>query len=329
MASFGHTVNPDQATFLGFGLEGVAYGVNAILFGVAMTVLIRHTPTDRASRIPILALTCFMFSLGTVHYALNFNNVYNSLMVHPRPHIAAETHLLDGADTIFILSDFASQLILIFRCYLVWGKTVWVIILPLLIACASVSCGLSVVGLVLKTSPTASQAPAAIVPIGTASFALSLCLNFIVSSLIVGRIWWMTRESHLRSDDPRSKTTVSQAMAIVVESGLLFLAAQFVFVILFAIAHPAQAVVEPMAVQIYGISPMLIIVRVGMGISYEQTTKAPISSVRFPNFTRQVETGTSMNDTGRSEVSTHNFELSKYIGDSRGTLTETGKDHIV
>ncbi|KAJ6590666.1 hypothetical protein DFH09DRAFT_807559, partial [Mycena vulgaris] len=271
----------DQATFLGFGLEGVAYGVNAILFGVAITVLIRRTPLNNASRMPILALTCFMFSLGTIHYALNFDNVYNSLMVHPRPHIAEETHLLVGADTIFILSDFTSQLILIFRCYLVWGKTIWVIILPLLIACGSVSCGFSVIGLVLATSPTAPQAPPAIVPIGTASFALSLCLNFIVSSLIIGRIWWVTRDSHLQSVVPHSKTTVSRAMGILVESGLLFLAAQFVFVILFAIAHPAQAVVEPVATQIYGISPMLIIVRVGMGTSYEQTTKAPISSVRF------------------------------------------------
>jgi hypothetical protein len=38
---------------------------------------------------------------------------------------------------------------------------------------------------------------------------------------------------------------------VIIESGLLFLATQFVFVILFAIAHPAQALVEPLAVQIY------------------------------------------------------------------------------
>jgi hypothetical protein len=89
-----------------------------------------------------------------------------------------------------------------------------------------------------------------------------------------------------------------------VESGLLFLMAQFIFVVLFAIGHPAQAILEPVATQIYvcdsnhtlpiglltrpflfnvqGISPTLIIVRVGMGSSYEQTT-APNSSLRFHN----------------------------------------------
>jgi hypothetical protein len=41
------------------------------------------------------------------------------------------------------------------------------------------------------------------------------------------------------------------AIDIVVESGVLYLAVQLVFVTLLAIRHPAQAIVGPMAVQIY------------------------------------------------------------------------------
>lgn len=151
----------------------------------------------------------------------------------------------------------------IYRCYLVWGKSIWVVILPLLIALASIcknfplpvpqmlnrstACGLAVTGLVISISPTAPQAPAALVPIGDAYAALSLILNFMVSSLIVGRIWWMTREGSIS----HSTASARNAIGIIIESGFLFLAIQFVFVILFAIAHPAQAVVEPIATQIY------------------------------------------------------------------------------
>jgi hypothetical protein len=42
MASFEHTVNPDQATFLGFGLEGVAYGIHTS--ETKQLVLIRALP---------------------------------------------------------------------------------------------------------------------------------------------------------------------------------------------------------------------------------------------------------------------------------------------
>ncbi|KAJ7806425.1 hypothetical protein B0H14DRAFT_2304381, partial [Mycena olivaceomarginata] len=263
----------DQATFLGFGLEGVAYGIHVILFGVAVSLLV-NKGRKGPSIGPIFGVSALLFCLSTVHFAINFNNVYTSTMVHPRPHIAAETHLLVGADAMFILSDFFSQLVLIYRCYLVWNRNIWVIILPVLVAFAAASCGFAVIGLVLSIAPTAPQAPADIVPFGDASFAMSLILNFISSSLIVGRVWWLAR----RHDVPgvpglsRSRRIIRQATGVIVESGLLFLATQFVFVILFAIAHPAQALVEPLAVQIYAISPLLIVVRVGMGKSYNYTT---------------------------------------------------------
>jgi len=305
-------VNPDQATFLGFGLEGVAYGVNVVLFGIATHVLLlRRSRGNRSSNLPIFAFTCLMFALCTVHYALNFNNVYDGTMVHVRPHISEETHLLVGADSIWLLTDFFSQLLLIYRCYLVWGKSIWVVILPVLVALASVSCGFAVTGLLMTINPTAPQVPAALVPIGDADFALSLILNFMVSSLIVGRIWWMTRQGTLS----HSSTSIQKAVGIVIESGLLFLTIQFIFVILFAIAHPAQAVVEPIATQIYVISPMLIVVRVGMGAAYEPTrgTAATDTSLRFGE----------TDGTRTTQITSQGLELHGFKGESsKDTLAE-------
>ncbi|KAF8825505.1 hypothetical protein HHX47_DHR6000114 [Lentinula edodes] len=235
---------------------------------------------------------------------------YNLHMVKPTAHISDETHLLAGADMIFSISDFCSQLILIYRCYLVWSRNPWVVVLPILISCASVgkllrylfpipnhlclglACGIGLIGLVLTISPNAPQAPAAIVPIGTAAFSMSLCLNFIVSALIVGRIWYITGLNR----EIKTDSAIRRASAIIIESGLLFLAAQLVFVVLFAIKHPAQAIVEPIATQIYGISPTLIIVRVGMGSTFEPTA-LPESSLRFRvtlgRKTKSTTTGTS------------------------------------
>ncbi|KAJ7110767.1 hypothetical protein C8R43DRAFT_825756, partial [Mycena crocata] len=271
----------DQATFLGFALESIFYGIYLILFGIALLVLLQQRPANGTSRVPMFVVTCWMFSLCTTHFGLNFNNVYNGLMVHPRPHISAETKLLAGADMLFSITDWCSQLILIYRCYLVWGRVIWIVILPILMSFAVVACGIGLIGLVLTINPAAPQAPPALVPVGTAGFALSLCLNFIVSSLIVSRIWYISREN-ARQGISHSDGAIQRAIGIIIESGLLFLTAQFIFVVLFAIGHPAQAILVPVATQIYGISPTLIIVRVGLGTSYEATT-APPGTLRFVN----------------------------------------------
>ncbi|KAJ6554240.1 hypothetical protein B0H19DRAFT_949025, partial [Mycena capillaripes] len=279
-------------------------GVNVVLFGIATHVLLRRSRGNRPSNLPFFAFTCLMFVLCTVHYALNFNNVYDGTVFLHLPPLHLDLHLPVDADTIWLLADFFSQLLLIYRCYLVWGKSIWVVILPLLIALASVSCGFAVTGLVISINPTATQAPAALVPIGDADFALSLILNFMVSSLIVGRIWWMTRESNIS----HSSTSIQKAVGIVIESGLLFLAIQFVFVILFAIAHPAQAVVEPIATQIYVISPMLIVVRVGVGAAYEPTSQTGMTgtSLRF------AQTG----GTRTTQIASQGSELRAFEGES-------------
>ncbi|KAF7295716.1 hypothetical protein MIND_01112100 [Mycena indigotica] len=276
------TVSTDQATFIGFACEAIFYGIYLLLFASAVVVLTRRNAPGTSNK-TMLLVSCWMFALCTTHFGLNFNNVYNGLMVHPRPHISEETNLLAGADMLFSITDFCSQLILIYRCYLVWGRNKWIVIVPILIALAAVGCGVGLIGLVLTINPSSPQAPAEIVPVGDAAFAMSLILNFTVSSLIVSRIYYITRENR-RHGITYTDTAIQRAIGIIVEAGLLFLLVQFVFVVLFAIAHPAQAILVPIATQVYGISPTMIIVRVGLGSHLPQTTARGESAVNTLHF---------------------------------------------
>lgn len=72
----------------------------------------------------------------------------------------------------------------------------------------------------------------------------------MVTTLIVGRIWY---KSYGISDVMPSSSTdsVRRAMIIVAESGMLYLVTQLIFVVMFAIKHPAQAIMGVVAVQIY------------------------------------------------------------------------------
>jgi hypothetical protein len=50
---------------------------------------------------------------------------------------ANETNALIGADLLISVTDFFGELILIYRCWLLWSKNFWIIIIPSLTAIAS------------------------------------------------------------------------------------------------------------------------------------------------------------------------------------------------
>ena len=81
---------------------------------------------------------------------------------------------------------------------------------------------------------------------GIPTFSLPLGTNVVVTTLMAGRIWYLSPH------DAQFPTRTGQAaLKIVVESGMLNLAVQLIFVILFAIGHPAQGIVGVIAVQTY------------------------------------------------------------------------------
>jgi hypothetical protein len=77
-----------------------------------------------------------------------------------------------------------------------------------------------------------------------------LVTNVLVTTLIAVRIWYLSprKVGDMRGAQFR---TGRATIEIIVESGMLYLAVQLVFVILFSIQHPAQGIVGVIAVQIY------------------------------------------------------------------------------
>lgn len=93
---------------------------------------------------------------------------------------------------------------------------------------------------------------ASLVPLGLAGFTLPLITNAVLTTLTAIRIWYPSpRKVHdIRSAQFTARTS-RFVIDTVVESSMLYLAVQFVFVILYAIGHPALSIVGAMAVQIY------------------------------------------------------------------------------
>ena len=96
-----------------------------------------------------------------------------------------------------------------------------------------------------------------------AMFVVSVCENAIVTALIVVRIWHFS--PHSRRDVLGANFSGGAgraALAIVIESGLLYFSVQLIYCILYGIGNPAELIVTGIALQIYvrNLSPEVRIV---------------------------------------------------------------------
>ncbi|KAH9062356.1 hypothetical protein EDB87DRAFT_295865 [Lactarius vividus] len=261
-------INNDMAALIGFGCEAFLYGCYTVLFVVSVYLMRRRERGRSRFNRPIFIISIFLYFSCAAHFALEFNHFDNVLATRGVDGFANETNVLVGADILISVTDFIGELILIYRCWLLWSKNYWIIILPSLTSIGGLACVGVVIHLLLTINPSSPIAPPSLVPLGLAGFVLPLCTNVFVTALIAARIWLL---SPRKVRDLRGtyfpEGTGRTAIDIVIESGALYLVVQLVFVVLFAIQHPAQGIVGVIAVQIYGIAPALIIIRVALGLS--------------------------------------------------------------
>ncbi|KIJ54786.1 hypothetical protein M422DRAFT_64021 [Sphaerobolus stellatus SS14] len=262
----------DLYALIGFACESTVWGAYTILFIAALVVLFnrRHS---RAVNPIVLFFTCILYGACTTHFAIEFNHFYTTLQSTGVTGYANENQPLWVADLFISLTDFLGDLFLLWRCWLVWGGNYYVLILPFLTSVGGLACLTEVLHLLLGINPSAPVPPSSLVPLGLAGYILPLCTNVMITGLIAGRIYWVTRGVSGLAGITDTKPT-RKAISILVESGALYLLVQFIFVILFGIQHPSEAIVGVTAVQIYGIAPTLIIIRVGLGQTFDQTSKS-------------------------------------------------------
>ncbi|EIN13036.1 hypothetical protein PUNSTDRAFT_131261 [Punctularia strigosozonata HHB-11173 SS5] len=271
-------ITTNESTFLGFGFEMTLYGIYLVVFSMAIMLLTWKRRTESISVFYVF-FCCLLFSCCSIHALIRFRYMYKDLVQERNPEgtIQAGTPALRTADALVTLTDFFAELVLCYRLWSIWDQNYFVVALPFLMSLAFVSCAMTTIGLLIS-HPAAAIVPKSEVHFGTSAFAIPLAFNFLVTSLIVGRIWWKGRQhrGNLRQSGGiiLSNGYLKDAMMVVVESGMLYLVVQLVLTVLFALNHPAQILLSDIATQVYGIAPTLIFVRVGLG----DTTRTMLSS---------------------------------------------------
>ncbi|KAF8886018.1 hypothetical protein BD779DRAFT_1532088 [Infundibulicybe gibba] len=152
-------------------------------------------------------------------------------------------------------------MILLYRCWIIWGRRWLVVVVPGFLALVSLGGGLALAG--LGNSPLWGTDREKVILLFrvTGITAYSISLSILVASQEARPVLGFNLHRSLR-------TTI----VMMIESGVLMFALQLVVVLLFA--REAFAVISSPMIQIFGIAPTLLCIRVVMGSAYGKTTRA-------------------------------------------------------
>ncbi|KAF8463551.1 hypothetical protein DFH94DRAFT_857376 [Russula ochroleuca] len=256
------TIDDDMSGLIGFPCEAFFYGCYTVLFAVA--VYINPSGPDRWSRVkrPLFILSVLIYMFCSIHFALQFSHFYTALNTGGVEGFSTVTNTVLAIGLDMTLADFTGELIFIYRCWMLWSKNYWIIIFPILASLSGIVSLAYVDHFLIHANKLAPIPPASIIRWNFVVFIVKVCSNLMVTVLIVVRVWKLSPHNRRDILGANLPTGIGwAAIVIAIESGVLYLVAQIVPLILYIIRHPAVALVSYMSVQVYGIASILVFIR--------------------------------------------------------------------
>ncbi|KAF8797629.1 hypothetical protein BYT27DRAFT_7247042 [Phlegmacium glaucopus] len=289
---------PADFTYIGVCFETFLYGLYSGIFAMYLQGT-SNKGTDKRRNIVFYAL-CALYVLSVVTVVVDITNfIFGTFHSSLPPYI----NFLFIQATIFACSDFIAQSILIYRCWIVWGCNIRVVIFPSILAFVFL-----VIWLV-ATSSAHILSGRIVEPdwsywTAVADVAISMTVNALVTCKIVFKIFKMYRKVKSASDQSLGTTGGSKlrtVIFIVIESGMALFSIQLARIVVTIFlrtdaGNKAFGIIASIHPMFNGITPTIILVRVSMGLSFhdKESIESTIGSLHFaannPNSMSETET---------------------------------------
>ncbi|KAK1220411.1 hypothetical protein PQX77_016841 [Marasmius sp. AFHP31] len=289
--------SPISVLFLSQWSQILIYGFNTILFSIGMYLLSKRKTRD--GTIFQAASSAVVFALATTSVLLGTSVTIAGLGTPTAP---SKINVRAASITIFIvlhLIDLAAFITLVYRCFNIWSRS-WKIIAAPLVAMTAVT-GVYFAGLpqYIKTDYGAGLQSADVLKESRVStivaVAFSAFTHTLLTTLIASRIWWVKRqlrqivlpENRARHSSLRIYDSV---IALTVESGMIIPIFEIIYIVFFnelkassaddnALTAMATSIFPSILPQVLAFTPLLIMVRVGLGLTVEREHVSELSTM--------------------------------------------------
>ncbi|KAF8589743.1 hypothetical protein K439DRAFT_1404748 [Ramaria rubella] len=263
-------IDIDTAELAGIVAEGGFYGVFLTLFLVGGYLFtIRKSSSGFTLNYPMAITAVAMLLVATAQLCVDTANVFYAFLHGDRAERLA--FLLSVGNPLFTArhSLTISQLLIgdsfvTYRCWVVWGRSIYVVIIPILLSLGSATSGAYVLWVFAHVPSATLEQQKGFV---SAIFLLSLSANALATSFLAFRIWGVHRRTkhHLTAKG----STLMPIFRIIIESGAMNAAYLFVYNLMVLIGSEALEFMASVASPISGIIFSIVIIRVGLNATGE------------------------------------------------------------
>ncbi|KAK7021811.1 hypothetical protein VNI00_017255 [Paramarasmius palmivorus] len=265
--------------------ETVIYGINTVLFIMCVFVLATNGHGKKASNInkPLLITAIMLYTLCSAHIINDLGRAVTAFISY-QDHGGAKAFYSQLwtwssilREAVFVVTNAIADGLLVYRLYIVWNSSIKIIAGPSILLVVATACGIRAVWGFSNLEQGEDTYAADIFTWGITLFTISLFHNLIVTSLIAGRIWWYGNRMAATLGH-KCKRKYSEAMIIIVESGAISSFCVFVTLVTYATKTNGVYIAYDSLAQVMALNPILIIVRVGLGLTvndatYQSTTR--------------------------------------------------------
>ncbi|KAG0702255.1 hypothetical protein DFH29DRAFT_508588 [Suillus ampliporus] len=315
-------------------LEAILYGINCMLFGGCIYVL---SSRESAAHRFLMFASSFQFALATAHAIMTFDQVMtaftNPTIVAIGPEGATLYFAEGGGNKIYIASlsvyainAYAQELLLvsdtgkrgcafsdnglskIWRLFIVWNRNLKVCVLPFIVWIAH--CTIASLAIVFASPKNSDPFSYKIRAFSLAGWSLEMILNVTVTGGIVYHLWRSGRQTAILTSHFSYKNTI----LTIVESGALVTSCTCVMFGLFVAGNVAGSVAINIATQVTTMTPLLIIVRIGLGLTHSKPVSSSSGGHSFTAYSRPTANlNVVRSQTTSSDYPLHGMSKSKGI----------------
>ncbi|KAG7088994.1 hypothetical protein E1B28_012940 [Marasmius oreades] len=274
----------------------LVYGVYAIIFGLCIQILHRRKQSQlglyRICTIVLFILASIRVVLDT--YGYTRQAIIDFLAAKTRDYEPLDNYLGDDGqitwlsivNNVAVCMNVVADLMLIHRCYILWGSR-RVLLYTLGAVTIAINC-IGFVGAILESyalGDPSTRRPFHVTAdrMSTGWLIAIAVFNSLLSLLTGGRIWWISREARRYMGRPGS-TRYKAIVSAIIESGTLYPATLIITTAIYLTwdpeAHGSIPVdLGPISCLMSGLAPTLVIVRVAYGKSVDSVQQ--VMSIHF------------------------------------------------
>ncbi|KAF9522767.1 hypothetical protein CPB83DRAFT_863938 [Crepidotus variabilis] len=282
-------ITADVAYIGGVWTEGVLYGIHIVVYFTLCYIFTSRSYTrgrEISSRI-LLLLATVMFAFSTTHVGLALQEllagfVFERDITPGGPPAFYRENVFPNRKAIYIVNTLLGDSLMVWRVYVVYGGNLLVCAPSVLLLVGTIICGFKTIAANAAAAHSSVFDPS-ILSWVTSTFVLTICTQVVATSLIAFRIYVASRpySSGLPSENIRGgaiiggevdKSQRAKYLAmvfVVVESGAVYTSAAIVQLVTYLLNMNAGVIMEFMLAQLSAMVPMMIVVRVGLGLAYD------------------------------------------------------------